>query len=59
MDDPAGGVALATDARTAQDYIDEVPAWKDGTHVSQAPITTMQWRIWWLATAGKRRCSTG
>ena len=42
MDDPVGGVALATGPRTAQDHIDEVPAWKDGTQVFQAPITTMQ-----------------
>jgi len=52
MDDPVGGVALATGPRTAQDYIDELPAWNDGTQ-ADAPITTMQWRIWWLATAGK------
>jgi MFS transporter, putative metabolite transport protein len=53
MDDPASSVVLATDPRSAQDYIDELPAWQDGTEASHAPITAMQWRIWWLATAGK------
>jgi MFS family permease len=53
MDDPAASATLITEARTAQDYIDELPAWQDGTLTAHAPITTMQWRIWWLATAGK------
>ncbi|MGC9386212.1 MAG: MFS transporter [Hydrogenovibrio sp.] len=38
---------------TPQQYIDETPTWKDGTQVSGAPMTAMQWRIWTLATAGK------
>ena len=43
----------APEPRSVQDYIDELPAWQDGTAVPTAPITAMQWRIWWLATAGK------
>ncbi len=43
----------ATAARSVQDYIDEAPLWPDGTPVSAAPMTSMQWRIWWLAAAGK------
>ncbi len=39
--------------RTAQEYIDETPRWPDGTAVAEAPMTSMQWRIWGLATAGK------
>ena len=39
--------------KTIQEYIDECPTWSDGTPVSSAPMTTMQWRIWWLASAGK------
>lgn len=39
--------------RTVQQYIDETPDWEDGTPVADTPLTAMQWRIWWLATAGK------
>ena len=39
--------------KTVQEYIDETPSWPDGTRVSDAPMTPMQWRIWMLATAGK------
>ena len=39
--------------RTVQDYIDELPLWSDGTPLSETPPTAMQWRIWWLAAAGK------
>ena len=39
--------------KTVQEYIDETPVWSDGTAVSSAPMTAMQWRIWTLATAGK------
>lgn len=39
--------------KTVQEYIDETPQWADGTGLSDAPMTGMQWRIWWLATAGK------
>jgi len=34
--------------RTVQDYIDELPAWADGTAVKSVPMTGMQWRIWSL-----------
>src|SRR3954469_2932897 len=40
-------------ARSVQDYIDENPVWSDGTAAPAAPLTSMQWRIWGLATAGK------
>jgi MFS transporter, putative metabolite transport protein len=39
--------------KTVQDYIDELPKWSDGTHLAAAPMTGMQWRIWYLAAAGK------
>jgi len=39
--------------KSAQQYIDEVPVWPDGTALKRAPMTAMQWRIWSLATAGK------
>jgi MFS family permease len=40
-------------AKTVQDYIDEMPVWPDGTQVKSSPMTGMQWRIWSLAAAGK------
>ena len=43
----------STAARSVQDYIDETPAWRDGTPVSSVQMTGMQRRIWWLAAAGK------
>jgi MFS transporter, putative metabolite transport protein len=39
--------------KSVQDYIDERPSWSDGTHLSSPPMTSMQWRIWALAAAGK------
>ena len=39
--------------KTVQQYIDETPAWPDGTPAPSAPMTVMQWRIWALASAGK------
>ncbi|UUO05042.1 MFS transporter [Blastopirellula sp. J2-11] len=39
--------------KTVQQYIDEVPVWPDGTATTSTPLTPMQWRIWWLAAAGK------
>jgi MFS family permease len=39
--------------RSVQEYIDELPAWSDGTNLKSAPMTGMQWRIWGLAAAGK------
>jgi MFS family permease len=39
--------------KTVQEYIDETPTWSDGTLLPDTPMTSMQWRIWLLATAGK------
>lgn len=39
--------------KSVQQYIDELPAWPDGTKLKSAPMTGMQWRIWSLAAAGK------
>ena len=39
--------------KTIQEYIDERPLWPDGTQLSSAPMTQMQWLIWSLAAAGK------
>ncbi len=47
---PAGAAATP---RTVQDYIDETPNWSDGTPTVASPMTSMQWRIWALAAAGK------
>jgi MFS family permease len=54
MADIADTIRLApANARTVREYIDEVPAWPDGTSVKSTPMTGMQWRIWSLAAAGK------
>jgi phosphate transport system substrate-binding protein len=39
--------------KSIQEYIDERPVWPDGTQISGAPVTNMQWLIWSLAAAGK------
>jgi MFS family permease len=39
--------------RTVQSYIDQTPFWPDGTPTVFVPMTSMQWRIWLLASAGK------
>ena len=39
--------------KSVQSYIDEVPQWPDGTSSPDAPMTSMQWRIFGLACAGK------
>ncbi|HZX86147.1 MAG TPA: MFS transporter [Reyranella sp.] len=39
--------------RSVQSYIDQTPAWPDGTPTDFIPMTGMQWRIWLLASAGK------
>jgi MFS transporter, putative metabolite transport protein len=47
---------ISTDAKdegTVQQYIDERPAWADGTPSPSSPLTGVQRRIWWLAAAGK------
>src|SRR6202046_3328421 len=40
-------------SKTVQQYIDELPAWSDGTRLKSSPMTGMQWRIWSLAATGK------
>ena len=39
--------------KSVQEYLDETPFWPDGTPVADVPMAPMQWRIWWLAAAGK------
>jgi MFS transporter, putative metabolite transport protein len=46
-------MAGQSESRTIQQYIDEQPFWRDGTPVASPPLTSMQWRIWRLAAAGK------
>src|SRR5262245_29670468 len=48
-----GSVMPRQEPKTLQEYIDECPIWGDGTPVSGAQLTSIQWRIWWLASAGK------
>ena len=50
---PDEAVQVLTRGRTPQDYIDERPVWPDGTPLPSTPMTSMQWRIWTLAAAGK------
>ncbi len=45
--------AAASCGRSVQTYIDETPVWADGTALQSTPMTSMQWRIWALAAAGK------
>jgi MFS transporter, putative metabolite transport protein len=51
MTNPAN--AALGEARTVQDYIDELPTWPDGTRLPGTPMTGMQLLIWMLAAAGK------
>ena len=39
--------------QTVQAYIEEVPRWQDGAELAGPPLSTMQWLVWSLATAGK------
>ena len=39
--------------RTVQSYIEEVPVWANGNRLPGPPLSTMQWLVWSLATAGK------
>src|ERR1700743_895214 len=41
------------EAKTVQEYIDELPVWSDGTSLKSTPMTGMQWRIWALAASGQ------
>lgn len=43
----------ASQPRTVQQYIDELPVWPDGTRLPSTPMTKMQRLIWMLAAAGK------
>ena len=47
------GPGASATAKSIQAYIDERPVWSDGTAVDISPMTGMQWRILWLAAAGK------
>jgi MFS transporter, putative metabolite transport protein len=46
-------VQSRSNAKTVQEYIDELPVWSDGTSLKSTPMTGMQWRIWMLAAFGK------
>lgn len=43
----------SAEPKSVQGYIDQTPAWPDGTPTVYVPLTRMQWRIWMLASAGK------
>jgi MFS transporter, putative metabolite transport protein len=45
--------AVPAQRKSVQQYIDELPAWSDGTGLKTSPMTGMQWRIWSLAATGK------
>lgn len=46
-------IEAAVAPATVQQYIDEVPAWRDGTPAGAGAMTAMQKNIWLLASAGK------
>lgn len=46
-------IEKAVGPETVQQYIDEVPAWRDGTPAGTGAMTSMQKNIWLLASAGK------
>jgi MFS transporter, putative metabolite transport protein len=50
---PVLAASASAEHKSVQQYIDELPAWSDGTRLKSAPMTGMQWRIWSLAAAGK------
>jgi MFS transporter, putative metabolite transport protein len=52
-DRPVQTASTSATHKSVQQYIDELPAWSDGTRLKSAPMTGMQWRIWSLAAAGK------
>ncbi len=39
--------------RTVQDYIEEIPSWEGGARLSGPTLSSMQWLVWSMATAGK------
>ncbi len=53
VDVVARKVSSRPNAKTVQEYIDELPVWSDGTSLKSTPMTGMQWRIWTLAAFGK------
>ncbi len=53
VDVAAREVRSRPNAKTVQEYIDELPVWSDGTSLKSTPMTGMQWRIWTLAAFGK------
>jgi MFS transporter, putative metabolite transport protein len=53
VDTITAGSQVQTRSKSVQDHIDELPMWADGTHLTSAPMTGMQWLIWSLAAAGK------
>jgi putative MFS transporter len=53
MNRDAPSTTSAAPVKSVQAYIDETPVWSDGTPVTSTPLTSMQWRIWALAAAGK------
>ncbi|WOO41718.1 MFS transporter [Rubellicoccus peritrichatus] len=52
-DDANASMVTGLKRKTVQEYIDEAPVWPDGTATSLVPMTSMQWRIFALACAGK------
>ncbi len=53
MADGTHAAPAGVNAKTVQEYIDELPTWPDGTTLKTTPMTGMQWRIWTLAAFGK------
>jgi MFS family permease len=53
VDVAAREMSSQSNAKTVQEYIDELPVWSDGTSLKSTPMTGMQWRIWTLAAFGK------
>lgn len=39
--------------KSVQAFIEEIPSWDDGDHLAGPPLSSMQWLVWALATAGK------
>lgn len=39
--------------KTVQAFIEEIPSWEDGDRLPGAPLSSTQWLVWGLATAGK------
>src|SRR5215467_151511 len=53
IEDTVRDPSASSGTKSVQAYIDETPLWPDGTSLSSTPMTSMQWRIWTLAAAGK------